>query len=116
MSAAPRIGPYCASSRRSRFTTTFAARVADNTLRRIVKGLKRYVIDCPDPYIVQIGQTGFGGDGRQYATGAPLTTVTSKAEHLLIEPFAVKCNHTSNRTKYDCFRGQSGRLPLQTVT
>lgn len=26
MSAAPRIGPYCASSRRSRFTTTFAAR------------------------------------------------------------------------------------------
>lgn len=90
--------------------------LADNTLRRIVKGLKRYVIDCPDPYIVQIGQTGFGGDGRQYATGAPLTTVTSKAEHLLIEPFAVKCNHTSNRTKYDCFRGQSGRLPLQTVT
>lgn len=90
--------------------------LADNTLRRIVKGLKRYVIDCPDPYIVQIGQTGFGGDGRQYATDAPLTTVTSKAEHLLIEPFAVKCNHTSNRTKYDCFRGQSGRLPLQTVT
>ncbi|MFP7325644.1 DNA cytosine methyltransferase [Serratia marcescens] len=90
--------------------------LADNTLRRIVKGLKRYVIDCPDPYIVQIGQTGFGGDGRQYATGTPLTTVTSKAEHLLIEPFAVKCNHTSNRTKYDCFRGQSGRLPLQTVT
>lgn len=79
--------------------------LADNTLRRIVKGLKRYVIDCPDPYIVQIGQTGFGGDGRQYATGTPLTTVTSKAEHLLIEPFAVKCNHTSNRTKYDCFRG-----------
>lgn len=90
--------------------------LADNTLRRIVKGLKRYVIDCPDPYIVQIGQTGFGGDGRQYATGAPLTTVTSKAEHLLIEPFAVKCNHTSGKTKYDCFRGQSGRLPLQTVT
>lgn len=90
--------------------------LADNTLRRIVKGLRRYVIDCPDPYIVQIGQTGFGGDGRQYATGTPLTTVTSKAEHLLIEPFAVKCNHTSNRTKYDCFRGQSGRLPLQTVT
>ncbi|HGM7056757.1 TPA: DNA cytosine methyltransferase [Serratia marcescens] len=63
--------------------------LASNTLRRIVRGLRRYVIDCPDPYIVQIGQTGFGGDSRQYATGAPLTTVTSKAEHLLIEPCAV---------------------------
>lgn len=90
--------------------------LADNTLRRIVKGMKRFVIDNPDPYIVQIGQTGFGGDGRQYSTEQPLTTVTSKAEHLLIEPHVVKCNHTSNRTKYDCFRGQSGRLPLQTVT
>lgn len=28
----------------------------------------------------------------------------------------MKCNHTSSRTKYDCFRGQSERLPLQTVT
>lgn len=90
--------------------------LADNTLRRIVKGMQRFVIDNPDPYIVQIGQTGFGGDGRQYSTEQPLTTVTSKAEHLLIEPHVVKCNHTSNRSKYDCFRGQSGRLPLQTVT
>ncbi|NYA45755.1 DNA cytosine methyltransferase [Serratia fonticola] len=90
--------------------------LADNTLRRIVKGMQRFVIDNPEPYIVQIGQTGFGGDGRQYSTDQPLTTVTSKAEHLLIEPHVVKCNHTSNRTKYDCFRGQSGRQPLQTIT
>lgn len=90
--------------------------LADNTLRRIVKGMQRFVIDNPDPYIVQIGQTGFGGDGRQYSTEQPLTTVTSKAEHLLIEPYVVKSNHTSNKTKYDCFRGQSGKLPLQTIT
>ncbi|MFC0225653.1 DNA cytosine methyltransferase [Serratia aquatilis] len=90
--------------------------LADNTLRRIVKGLQRFVINNPDPYIVQIGQTGFGGDGRQYAVEQPLTTITSKAEHLLIEPYVVKSNHTSNKTKYDCFRGQSGRLPLQTIT
>ncbi|MBL3524147.1 DNA cytosine methyltransferase [Serratia plymuthica] len=90
--------------------------LADNTLRRIVKGIHRFVLDCADPFIVQIGQTGFGGDGRQYSTLEPLTTVTSKAEHLLIEPFVVKCNHTSNLNKYDCFRGHSGRDPLQTVT
>ncbi|MFV8925396.1 DNA cytosine methyltransferase [Serratia fonticola] len=90
--------------------------LADNTLRRIVKGLQRFVINNPDPYIVQIGQTGFGGDGRQYSTEQPLTTITSKAEHLLIEPYVVKSNHTSSRTKYHCFRGQSCRDPLQTIT
>ncbi|HHQ4306217.1 TPA: DNA cytosine methyltransferase [Serratia fonticola] len=90
--------------------------LADNTMRRIVRGLLRYVIDNPDPYIVRIGQTGFGGDRLSYSSDQPLTTVTSKAEHLLLEPFAVKCNHTSNRTSYDCFRGQSLHEPLQTIT
>jgi DNA (cytosine-5)-methyltransferase 1 len=90
--------------------------LADNTMRRIVRGLQRYVIDNADPYIVRIGQTGFGGDRLSYPVDQPLTTVTSKAEHLLLEPFAVKCNHTSNRTRYDCFRGQSLRDPLQTIT
>ncbi|EKN6381737.1 TPA: DNA cytosine methyltransferase [Yersinia enterocolitica] len=90
--------------------------LADNTLRRIVKGLQRFVIDNPDPFIVRLGQTGFGGDRLQYPLDQPLTTITSKAEHLLLEPYAVKCNHTSTKTKYDCFRGQSLRDPLQTIT
>ncbi|EPA7504003.1 DNA cytosine methyltransferase [Yersinia enterocolitica] len=90
--------------------------LADNTLRRIVKGLQRFVIDNPDPFIVRLGQTGFGGDRLQYPIDQPLTTITSKAEHLLLEPYAVKCNHTSTKTKYDCFRGQSLRDPLQTIT
>ncbi|HDL6971062.1 TPA: DNA cytosine methyltransferase [Yersinia enterocolitica] len=88
--------------------------LADNTLRRIVKGLQRFVIDNPDPFIVRLGQTGFGGDCLQYPIDQPLTTITSKAEHLLLEPYAVKCNHT--KKKYDCFRGQSLRDPLQTIT
>ncbi|AKP32064.1 DNA cytosine methyltransferase [Yersinia aleksiciae] len=90
--------------------------LADNTLRRIVKGLQRFVIDNPDPFIVRLGQTGFGGDRLQYPLDQPLTTITSKAEHLLLEPYAVKCNHTSTKSKYDCFRGQSLRDPLQTIT
>ncbi|MET5368027.1 DNA cytosine methyltransferase [Klebsiella oxytoca] len=31
-------------------------------------------------------------------------------------PFIVKCNHTSTRARYDCFRGQSLDEPLQTIT
>ncbi|HCT2507421.1 TPA: DNA cytosine methyltransferase [Aeromonas dhakensis] len=53
--------------------------LAENTLRRIAKGLERFVINAA-------------------------------------EPFIVKCNHTSTRTVYDCFRGQGINEPLQTVT
>nr|WP_245208447.1 DNA cytosine methyltransferase [Serratia fonticola] len=53
--------------------------LAENTLRRIARGIQRFVIDSPAPFIV-------------------------------------KCNHTSTKTNYDCFRGQSLAEPLQTIT
>lgn len=53
--------------------------LAENTLKRIAKGIQRFVIDAP-------------------------------------EPFIVKCNHTSNLTKYEAFRGQDINEPLQTIT
>lgn len=57
--------------------------LAENTLRRIARGIQRFVIDSEQPYIV---------------------------------PFVVKCNHTSTKTSYDCFRGRTLGEPLQTVT
>ncbi|ELD4017803.1 DNA cytosine methyltransferase [Salmonella enterica] len=57
--------------------------LAENTLKRIARGIQRFVIDSEQPYIV---------------------------------PFVVKCNHTSTKTSYDCFRGQTLGEPLQTVT
>ncbi|GAA6556448.1 TPA: DNA cytosine methyltransferase [Klebsiella pneumoniae] len=53
--------------------------LAVNTLKRIARGIQRFVIDSASPFIV-------------------------------------KCNHTSNRTSYDCFRGQAITDPLQTIT
>ncbi|MHB4938430.1 DNA cytosine methyltransferase [Klebsiella pneumoniae] len=53
--------------------------LAENTLRRIARGIQRFVIGSASPYIV-------------------------------------KCNHTTTRGKYDCFRGQSLADPLQTIT
>ncbi|WP_324018115.1 DNA cytosine methyltransferase [Aeromonas caviae] len=53
--------------------------LAEATMRRIAKGVERFVIDAA-------------------------------------EPFIVKCNHTSNRTVYDAFRGQGLDEPLQTIT
>jgi len=60
--------------------------LAENTMRRIARGLQRFVINNTDPFIVRIGQTGFGGDRLQYPIDQPLTTITSKAEHCLVVP------------------------------
>ncbi|MER4041240.1 DNA cytosine methyltransferase [Klebsiella pneumoniae] len=53
--------------------------LAENTLRRIARGIQRFVIESASPFIV-------------------------------------KCNHTTTRGKYDCFRGQALKDPLQTIT
>ncbi|HFZ0763357.1 DNA cytosine methyltransferase [Klebsiella aerogenes] len=53
--------------------------LAENTLRRIARGIQRFVIDSA-------------------------------------EPFIVKCNHTTTKGQYDCFRGQELGAPLQTIT
>ncbi|WP_227722438.1 DNA cytosine methyltransferase [Yersinia proxima] len=104
--------------------------LAENTLKRIARGIQRFVIDNPTPFIVKcnhtstktsydcfrgqaldqplqtitkthgyavatpiiarIGQTGFGGDRMAYEAGKPLTTITSKAEHLLVAPIIAR--------------------------
>ena len=53
--------------------------LAVNTLKRIARGIQRFVIDSASPFIV-------------------------------------KCNHTTTRGKYECFRGQALEEPLQTIT
>lgn len=60
--------------------------LADKTLARIARGIKRFVVESDSPFIVRIGQTGFGGDGMQYPLSKPLTTITTKQEHCLVTP------------------------------
>ncbi|MFX3631874.1 MAG: DNA cytosine methyltransferase [Candidatus Pristimantibacillus sp.] len=86
--------------------------LADNTLRRIARGIQRFVIGNPRPYIVRIGQTGFGGDRLQYEIDKPLTTITTKAEHMLITPFLSQYHtETSNNEA----RGQVLDKPILTL-
>ncbi|EON2228301.1 DNA cytosine methyltransferase [Escherichia coli] len=53
--------------------------LAENTLKRIARGIQRFVIESASPFIV-------------------------------------KCNHTTTKGSYDCFRGQELGAPLQTIT
>lgn len=78
--------------------------LAEATLRRIAHGIRRYVIEAAEPFIVRIGHTGQGDGGKVRGAREPLTTVTSKAEHLLAAPTLVQ-------TGYGERAGQAPRVP-----
>jgi DNA (cytosine-5)-methyltransferase 1 len=82
--------------------------LAEATLRRIAHGVMRYVVNAPEPYIVRIGHTGHGDGGKVRSVREPVSTITSKAEHLLVSPTLVV-----NTTGHP---GAPTDQPLRTVT
>lgn len=78
--------------------------LAEATCRRIAKGVMRYVIEAAKPYIVRIGHTGHGDSGKTRSIDDPLSTITSKAEHLLAVPTLIQ-------TGYGERPGQAPRVP-----
>ena len=78
--------------------------LADATLRRVAAGIQRYVIDAAEPFIVRLGHTGHGDAGKVRSVREPLSTVVSKAEHLLVAPTLVQ-------TGYGERDGQAPRVP-----
>lgn len=70
--------------------------LADATLRRIAHGVMRYVVNAADPYVVRIGHTGHGDSGKVRSVREPVSTITTKAEHLLCSPTLAKLRGTSN--------------------
>jgi DNA (cytosine-5)-methyltransferase 1 len=86
--------------------------LAENTLKRIARGIQKFVLENPSPFIVRIGQTGFGGDRLQYELSKPLTTITTKAEHLLIAPFLTSYH---SETQPGEVRGLGLENPIHTL-
>lgn len=90
--------------------------LADNTKRRIARGIDKFIIKVAEsggvpfmaPFITRIGQTGFAGDGMQYSLDQPLTTVTTKNEHMLVMPHITKFRGGST--------GHAIDEPLHTIT
>ena len=78
--------------------------LADATLRRVAKGVMRYVVEAAEPFIVPIAN--WSGD-RVNAIGEPLTTVTANPKggaHALVIPTLVQ-------TGYGERPGQAPRVP-----
>lgn len=83
--------------------------LADNTLRRIAMGIKRYVLDNPEPFIVQVNHSGNEFRGQQ--TGEPLATVTGKHGYGVVTPIISKIGQTGSNGKCNQAVGE----PLSTV-
>lgn len=86
--------------------------LAEATQRRIAEGVRRYVLDCPRPFIVQTGHQSSDG-GKVRSVGEPLSTVVTKAEHCLVSPALIQVGYGERR-------GQAPRVldlqaPLGTV-
>lgn len=84
--------------------------LAENTLRRIARGLKRFVLDNPSPFIIQ---TNHGGDrkGRQQDAYEPLPTITGKDGYGIVEPYIVQIG----QTRFAKDRSSDVRAPLKTI-
>lgn len=81
--------------------------LAPKTMERIARGLKKFVIDNAEPFIVQVNHSGAKSDYCKSAN-KPLSTVTSKHGFGIVEPYLVQC-------KYDN-EAQDVKKPLGTVT
>ena len=80
--------------------------LAENTLKRIARGIKKFVIDNPEPFIVTVNH---GGDNfRGQSIHNPLQTVTAKHGYGVVVP-TIMCNNTGNL-------GADIETPLPTVT
>lgn len=75
--------------------------LVENTMRRIAMGLKKYVFEMEEPFIVTCNH---GGDGfRGQGLTEPMKTITSARDaHGLVTPYLARMGHTKStgRCKY----------------
>lgn len=85
--------------------------LADKTMERIARGLKKFVIDSAEPFIVQVNHTGSSAD---YCSSMeePLPTVVGSGKHYLCEPFLIQYHSATSGSET---RGQEVKAPIMTV-
>lgn len=81
--------------------------LVDATLRRIARGVMRYVVNCAEPFIIPITHQ---GDDRVYSSREPFRTLTTahRGEFALIAPSITKFNRGATGHRVD--------VPLHTIT
>ncbi len=87
--------------------------LAENTMRRIAKGLEKFVFNNPEPFIVQVNH---GGDNfRGQSIHEPIPTITQKHGYGVVTPVLVPFIDKAYGGNYQG-SGSSVGEPLHTVT
>ncbi len=86
--------------------------LAENTMRRIARGIQRFVIDSSDPFIVRVNHS---GSNHHYCDSIndPLKTITAKNGWGIVTPYIARIGQTGfggDRLQYEV------NDPLTTVT
>ncbi|CAA2106121.1 DNA cytosine methyltransferase [Variovorax paradoxus] len=85
--------------------------LAANTMRRVAKGLWRHVLASPKPFIVGVG--GRMGQSPSRSVGAPLQTITAKADSCVAQP--VLAPFVSEHANASNQRNMAADEPLRTI-
>lgn len=67
--------------------------LAENTMRRIARGIQKFVVDNPEPFIVTVNHAGDGFRGQD--ADKPLGTVTAKNGYGVVTPYLTKFQQNS---------------------
>lgn len=87
--------------------------LAENTMRRIARGIQKFVINNPEPFIVPIGYGERHGQApRVNSIDVPLGTVVASGKHYLVAPTLIQYH---SEIAKDEVRGQKLTEPLMTV-
>lgn len=82
--------------------------LVENTMKRIARGIQRYVIDNPEPFIVKPNHTASYYDCfRGQSLNEPMQTITQVNDRALVSPYIIK--HFGGAT------GADARDPLPTI-
>lgn len=84
--------------------------LAPKTMERIARGLKKFVLDNAEPFIVQVNHSGAKSDYCKSAN-EPLSTVTGKHGFGIVEPYMVQIGQTG----FTADRSKDVREPLTTI-
>lgn len=82
--------------------------LAPKTMERIARGLKKFVLDNPEPFIIQCNH---GGDRRPQDIKDPMPTITGKHGFGVVEPYMVQIGQTG----FAKDRSKDVRDPLTTI-
>ena len=82
--------------------------LAQKTMDRIARGLKKFVLENPEPFIIQCNH---GGERRPNDIREPMPTITGKHGYGIVEPYMVQIGQTG----FTKDRSKDIREPLTTM-